>query len=206
MKVTKALLVIFLPLLFNLQAKACSCVGPDKFVESVGPYMMEVEVLDVIALDTFKGGYTAARVKVKRRMKGDYKGDTLLIPNDKGFECFQGLPNQEKGMQYMITGDLLNEWNSFGTKMNHSYYGKMMLLDLCSENVLYLDGEQVIGNITKNKLSRRTVEHRVRRILMSTESYQNWDTNRRSFPKLKRVLQSMSIAKLERKLRVKNLI
>jgi hypothetical protein len=167
---------------------------------------MEVEVLDVVALDTFKNGYTASRVKVNRILKGAYESDTLLVLIDKGFECFRGLPQQEKGTKYIITGDLLNDWNSFGTKMNSIYYGKMMALDLCSENVLFVDGDQVIGNITRNNRKLRSVKYKIRRLLMKEVNYQKWVDDRTKLPKIKKVRQSMSIAKFERKLRLKNLL
>jgi len=206
MRVVHSLLVLFFGLLIQLQVLACSCTGPDKFVHSVGSNIIEVEVIDVITLDTLKNGYTATRVKVNRMLKGVYESDTLLVPIDKGFECFRGLPHQEKGTKYIITGNLLNEWNIFGTKLNSIYYGKMMALDLCSENVLFVDGDQVIGNITKNKRKLRSVKYKIRRLLMNEENYQKWVDDRTKLPKIKKVRQSMSISKFERKLRLKNLL
>jgi hypothetical protein len=205
MKVIHALLLILSILLIQFKANACSCVGPDRFMHSVGPYIMEVEVLEIIALDTFMYAYSATRVQVNRMIKGEYTSDTLLVLIDKGFECFKGLPRQEKGKRYIITGDLLNEWNSFGIKVDSSYYGRMMVLDLCMENVLYLNGDRVIGNITKNKQSSG-INYKFRRILMTNENYQNWVSARMNSPKYIRAFQGMTVAKLERKLRLKNLL
>ena len=139
-------------------------------------------------------------------LKGEYESDTLFVLIDKGFECFRGLPNQKKGMQYIITGDLLNEKNLPDTRISHSYFGRMMVLHLCSENILYVDGDHAIGNITKNKQCSKSIKYKVRHVLMSDENYYNWVYARMKLPKLKTVLQSMSIEKLERKLHSRSLI
>ena len=58
--------LLLIAILIQLRVEACSCDGPTKFIHSVGPYIMKVEVLDVIALDTLKGAYTCYTSKGKK--------------------------------------------------------------------------------------------------------------------------------------------
>jgi len=111
----RKLLVAFMSFIIGLEAWSCSCIGPDNFIDSVKDLIIKVEVMDVVSLDSTEYAYTATRLKVINVIKGQYKSDTLLILNDKGFECFRGLPEKNTGQQYIITGNLVNKWNSWDT-------------------------------------------------------------------------------------------
>lgn len=202
----KRILLSLVFVLLQLQLWACSCSGPDKFVNSIGSHILEVEVIGVYALDTSRFAYTVTTLKVNKILKGEFNKDTLYLLNDKGFECFHSLPYREKGSKYIITGELLDEWSSSKYKMDSSFEGKMMVLGSCLENYLFVKGDQVIGNITKNRVNKTTWKHKIRRKLMSKNAYGNWSTHRRTLPQSEKLMQKMSMNKFQKILRVKGLI
>ena len=206
MRIPRAFALSFFAIVLHVQVMCCSCTGPDKFVNSIGQHMMEVEVIDVQALDTSKYAYTITRLKVLRLLKGDYGLDTLYLLNDKGFECFHSLPHKEPCRRYIVTGDLLNEWNSFQYGAASEFTGKMLVLDLCLENYLIVEGEKVIGNITRNRVNGSKLKRKLFRVFMSKNAYGNWSARRRKSPKRERLMQKMAISKLERKLKRRELI
>jgi hypothetical protein len=202
----KGILISFIFVLLQLQLVACSCSGPDKFINSIGSHILEVEIIDVYTIDTSRHAYTVTSLKVKSVLKGEYNKDTIYILNDQGFECFHSLPDREEGMKYIVTGELLDEWSSSRYKMASSYEGNMMVLGLCSENYLFVKGDRVIGNITKNKLNKNNWKQKLYRKLISKNAFGNWNAHRRSPSKSEQLMQNISMNRFIKKLSIKELI
>lgn len=82
----------------------------------------------------------------------------------------------------------------------------MLVLDLCLENYLFVEGEKVIGNITRNRVNGSKLKRKLFSVFMSKNAYGNWSARRRKSPKKERLMQKMSMSKLERKLKRRELI
>ena len=205
MKKRNQILVCIFLMSTGLSANACSCIGPDKFVESVQELILQVEVIGLELLNKEdKYSYSVTALRIDRILKGNYEGDTIYVLNDKGFECFHSVPNKEVGSKYIITGELINKFNMMSHRPD-TLEGRILLLDLCMENILYVDGNRVKGNVTKNRASSPNLYGRLLFIINKSWSSRYYN-KRTSSPKQEKLMQSMSIGKLERKLSRKDLL
>jgi len=87
-----------------------------------------------------------------------------------------------------------------GYRLDSAYEGKMMVLDLCAENYLFVEGDKVKGNITKNRLKRSSLKKQFYKLVLNEQAYGNWFAKRKKYPRSKRYMQVMSLTALKRKL------
>ncbi len=186
--------------LASLRALSCSCIGPDKFMNSIGELVVRAEVIGIKALDTSRYAYTVTLFRVSTVLKGEFNEDTLYLLNDKGFECFKSVPYRDEGREYILTGSLLNEWNAFEYRVDSSYFNRLLVMGLCSESFLFIDGDKVRGNITKNRGNKVKLRHKIYARILSEDAYSNWLAKRTSPPKSEKLMQSRNLYRFEKKL------
>lgn len=197
--------LLLLLTLTPFSTKACSCFGSAIFTESVRELIIQVEVIGEIVLDPKnQNSYTATALKIEKTYKGTYARDTIYVLKDKGFECFHGIPNQENGKRYIISGEIINEFNSYQYRPD-TLEGKIIILDLCLQNILHLAGNKVKGNITKYKAGKMTLGLRFVK-LFSKEKAQDLFHKRQRPPKSERLMQRMSITRFVGILEKKSLL
>ena len=78
-----------------------------------------------------------------------------------------------------------------------SLKSQMMELDLCLENFVYLEGNKVRGNITKNKANKVNFLHKIY-YRIDKNGYGNWAAKRQKSPRHEQLMQVMSMRRFER--------
>jgi hypothetical protein len=188
------------------RVEACSCFGPDKFVNSISEFTAEVEVLSIDSLHMMRGNrshkYPVTILLVQKVIKGKAKSDTLFLMKDSGFECFHSVPYREKGQRYILSGNFEDKQviSSSDTLTKPIFY-----LDLCLENILILRDNKVIGNVTKNRKTKVSKRQRSLARINKKLSYHYYNKRIR-FDNKEKLMQKMSERKFYRILERKNII
>ncbi len=198
MIIIKYLFVAIPFILLTSKVEACSCVGPDKFINSISEFTAEVEVLSIDSLLMMRGNrsykYPVTILLVQKVIKGKAKSDTLFLMKDSGFECFHSVPYREKGQRYILSGNFEENQviSSSDTLTKPIFY-----LDLCLENILILRDKKVIGNVTKNRKTKVLKRQRSISHINKKLSYHYY--NRRiKQDDIEKLMQKMSLQKFYR--------
>lgn len=199
------IIITLLGVFTALNALACSCTGPDKFVHSISELTVEVEVIDVNVVALKVGDrelkYDVTRLKILRTIKGDPSYDTLLLRNDHGFECIHSVPYKEPKRRYILSGYI--DANAFMADTT-AIPKNLFTLDLCMENILIRMEQKVIGNITKNRWTKRSkFSNRIRKIRWLNNWYQSHFMQKEDKEK---IMQKMNEARFYRILKRKDLL
>ena len=205
----RIIIIILFSFVFQSSLYACSCIGPDKFVQSVQGLILQVEVVNVIQLKMDSNlnnyGYSVTVLKIDRILKGSYAADTVYVLNDRGFECFHSIPVKTKGVKYIITGNIIDQFTSQQRMIPVSFRDKILILDLCLENILFVEEDKVVGNVTKNRAKHGGIIGRTM-FLISKKWFSIYTQKHMTAAKRKKKMQTMSMNKFERILHRKKLI
>lgn len=155
----RSLILLFALLwLSQVEVKACSCIGPNVFKESISEYTAWVQVIGRTqrpAAPFMQAEQHLTILLVKERFSAEGPTDTLYLLEDHGFECFTGLSDPSIGKEYVLTGRWGNAlWVDAGDTMSE----RVLVLDLCAEGELRVDHEEVVGFIKKNNYLKKVSE------------------------------------------------
>jgi len=198
MRRIELILFISLILSFTSKVKACSCFGPDKFVNSISAFTAEVEVLSIDSLLMMRGNrsrkYPVTILLVQKVIKGKANSDTLFLMKDSGFECFHSVPYREKGQRYILTGNFEEKQI---ISANDTLTKPIFYLDLCLQNILILRDKKVIGYVTKNRKTKVSKRQKMIAHINKKLSYHYYNRRIRR-DDIEKLMQKMSLRKFYR--------
>ncbi len=175
-------------------------------MNSISDFTAEVEVVKVDTVPIAGGVETVKNdvtiLLIKKVLSGKARSDTLFLLNDHGFECHQSVPYKEPGRQYIVSGRFADGNYIVGSR---STKNDLFILFLCSENILRLEGDIVIGNITKNRMSKRYKKSmRIKKI--SNKWYESYLQRKMYYGATEKTYQRMKKKKFYRKIWIRNLV
>lgn len=151
---------------------ACSCFGPDTFLKSLTHLTVEVELIKEEEL-CYKGLYQSNEhietfhflkvLKVYSDVEGKLENvdpieisDTLLFLEGDGVNCKNYLPNRIIGSRFILAlqDDGARSWPSLPSFVEGKKQA-VFYTSLCASPALVVKGNQVVGEINRNYLSRK---------------------------------------------------
>mgnify|MGYP003634199023 CR=1 FL=1 len=164
---SKILVSLLLLLSISLPSQACSCIGPTTFLKSVNIYGLELKFIgtDSLTRENYLGDKYKSAVKKlvlidiwwQPEDAANTKlnvSDTLYLLEGNGANCFGFLPDATYNEHYLISLDL----SVFREGVSDEFKGAnkpIISTSLCTEPILWLDGDRAKGHISKNKKYRK---------------------------------------------------
>ena len=168
---SKILVSLLLLLSISLPSQACSCIGPTTFLKSVTSHGLELKFIGIDSLtrenhlgDKYKSAVKklvlidlwwqpedAANTNLYAKIN---LLDTLYLLEGNGANCLGFLPDATQNEHYLISLDL----SVFREGISDKFKGvnkPIISTSLCTEPILWLDGDRAKGHISKNKKYRK---------------------------------------------------
>ncbi len=158
--------ILFLLIILGLKAHACSCTGPRTFLKSLKANILELKYVGydsiseelstgqilqwhfkkLVLIDIWQSSADTNLLNSKPKIS---LGDTLFLREGNGANCLGYLKDAVLNEHYLLS--LSNQSLTIGSQENFPQQKNLVIsLFLCSEPKLWLNGNQVKGNISKN--------------------------------------------------------
>lgn len=126
-------------------------------------------LVNIIALDTIKDhdfDHTFTVVKVIKQYNASQTIDTMLVVDEDGGSCYSSLPSRTPGSRFIIKAsfDSRSEFEAdmsdfVGRNQKEVPKERVLVLSLCDEHVLIIQGDSIKGNITRgSKLKKASLD------------------------------------------------
>lgn len=165
-KMKRLILLAFVVALPSILS-ACSCWGPNTFLKSISHLVAEVEYVDFIAppgqgqASFYDGAPRSLRVI---KIYGNKKpwdseaakvkvGDTISLLSGDGANCRMVFPRANQGDRFIASLDYEYQYGQFEASKESVIRPQVFSLSLCAEPLLHVTDDQIVGNITKNKIA-----------------------------------------------------
>ena len=159
----RKIIYIAVLLIFSPYGNACSCFGPNTFLESLSTSIIELQYLGNDTL--MQKGYNEqllpkslkkfivikvwrlANFENPKKLKVQ---DTVYYLEGDGANCLGQIKDAQVGRNYLFSLDLSPFQNNFALKFPFCE-NLIFTTNLCSEPILWLDDKHAKGHILKNK-------------------------------------------------------
>ncbi len=148
---------------------ACQCQkSTNKFTSHLSSYGF-VGLVEIIAFDTINDhdfDHTFTIVKVIKQYNDSKTTEIISVVNGDGGSCYSSLPGNTLGSRFIIKAsfDSRSEYEAdmsdfVGGTQNDGLKERVLVLSLCDEHALIIQGDSIKGNITKrSKLKKASLD------------------------------------------------